>query len=374
MSKSNFILFIVMVVFIVLNMMPQTIQAGILGIISVYVVFIWLKNRKINKWAAYFFIVLSFIIVFSLVSTHAFSLYYFISELKIVEIFTLPVAFYLILKNIDLKKFVIKFFKLLSLIVLFIGIYGYIAKGMLRYTGFLPHSIYISVCLVLLLSFLYHEVKFRWRFVTLINVLMLGSSSGVLMFLVMILFRLKVALWKKVVPLILGMFVFYWYAVGFRGREIIGSGFWEIDRVQIFLSVINYTIHNFNPINYLIGFGVGAPLIDFSFNNPLVPYVSMGFVNWFMSFTHNGVYPFAFHNEFLRIFYDFGILGFWLIIRYLYKSLERPTFILLLIACLTNTIIYSTVGLFIISMLICVIQIERSNKMKTLEMENKKAA
>src|SRR5699024_1408098 len=109
-------------------------------------------------------------------------------------------------------------------------------------------------------------------------------------------------------------------------------------------------------------FGIGKSLNDFHIISPIESDQINGFIKWFMGVNSGGVYPFSFHNEFLRIFYNFGLIGLFLVLVYLYKYLDRTTFVILLITCLTNTIIYSTIGLFTLSFLIAVNQLEKADQ------------
>lgn len=372
MSKLNLTLFFVMIFFIILNIMPQLIQAVLLGLPSLFSIFMWIKNRKINKWVTYFFFVLIFVLLLSLIRYSSISLYYFLCELKIVVLFTLPPFFYLILPKRDYKIFLLGFYKIFSLLIFTTVLYGFLVKGILRFTGFLSHSIYLSVGLVLLLSYLFYDLRFKWKIISLINVLMLGSSSGVLVFFIVFLLKLRVSTLRKIIPTVAALSISYWYIVEFGGREILNGGIWNIDRIQIFLAVVNYTKENFNVINYFIGFGIGVPLKNFSFNNSFVSDEILGFIDWFMGFANDGVYSFTFHNEFLRIFYNFGIIGLVIILTYLYKNLDKTTFIALTVACLTNTIIYSTVGLFIISLLISSKWIQQSMSLQGYAVPSRK--
>ena len=352
MKKSNLYLIVIFLIFLMLNISSQSVQAVILGLISVYAFFYWAKIRVINKWIAFFLLQLIFVLVFSLTKYANISMYYLISELKVLVIFTLPIFFNFIFQKTDGLKLLIQFFKIYSILVFILGGYGYFVEGLLRYTGFLQHSIYISVTLVLLSSYLFDFLNNNWKIITIINILMLGSSSGVLILVIAYISKLKIAIWKKVIPSILGAAIIFWYITDYRGREVFGSGFLEIDRVQIFLGIAEYTKSNFNTLNYLVGYGIGNPLEGFKFVKPFHSFEMIGFANWFSSFTRNGVYPFAFHNEFLRIFYDFGLIGLFFILKYLYNNLDKIIFIALMLACFTNTILYSTSGLFILSMLV----------------------
>ncbi|WP_145135901.1 hypothetical protein [Paenibacillus sp. Y412MC10] len=355
------ITFIILIIFLFINIIPsQTAQIIILGGTSFITILLNL-NQKIDKFSLIFihYLLLSISI---LVSNSSISIYYFLSELKILLLFIIPTLFFNIFKKTNPKIVMQYFFQIIIFLVLMVALYGLITTGKLRYTGFLQYSIYISVCLSLLLSYLYDNIKLFWKILIFIDILFLGSSSGVLVFFLTILFKMKTSVWKKIFPLIIGGGISYWYAVVFRGRSIFNGGFLEIDRVQIFNAIIYYTKNNFTFMNYLFGFGIGHELDKFSFVGDNSSIKIAGFIGWFDKFTQNGVYSYAFHNEFLRLFYNFGFVGTFIILLYLYNRLPISTFVILLVAFLTNTVIYSSVGMLVTSMIIGAVQAENSQK------------
>lgn len=360
--KLNTPLFVILLLFLMLNMTSANMQAVIMAVASLYPIFKWFKQKKVNSFMLLFCLFVFFLVMMGLTSTHAITTYYLISELKILILFTLPFFFYFLLEGLDYKVILNQVFHFYISIVLIVTSYGYLTTGRFRDTGFLGFSIYISVTLVLFLSQLYYETSLYWKILTLISIFMLGSSNGLIAYFILIIIKAGIPRITKVIPTILAAVISYWYITEFRGRELLNGGFWTIDRVLISTSVIRYTGKYFDFWNYLLGFGIGKSLNDFHIISPIESDQINGFIKWFMGVNSGGVYPFSFHNEFLRIFYNFGLIGLFLILVYLYKYLDRTTFVILLITCLTNTIIYSTIGLFTLSFLIAVNQLEKADQ------------
>lgn len=358
-SKKNTIIICITLLFVILNYLGSTAEAALMGIVSIYPISIWIRRNKINLTAAVTGFVIFFLVLFSVILHTPAIAYYFLSELKIVVLLTLPAYFYFLMKGLDHREIIINFYKLFSLMVLSVSIYGYVILGELRYTGILDFSIYLSVSLVLFMSYLYRELSWKWLSITLLNVIMLGSSNGLLIYIIVFVLKSGKPLWSKIIPSVTSLFYLYWYITDFRGREIADGAFWEVDRVLLITSLNRYTIREFNLFNYLFGYGIGRPLENFQIVSRVSNDQINGFINWFNDFSYNGVYPFSFHNEFSRIFYNFGLIGLVLIYYYLYKYLDKTTFFVLIVACITNTIIYSTVGLFILSLMIAVTMLDK---------------
>lgn len=360
--KLNTPFFIIIVLFLALNVTSVNIQALIMMLCSMYTIMMWFKKKSIDSLVMLFFLLAFTIAIWTLTSEYQISSYNFISEFKILILFTLPSFFYFLLDGLPAKKMLIAFFKWYVVLVLSVIIYGYVTEGVFRNTGFLGFSIYISVSQVLFLSYLYSETTLTWKILTFISVFMLGSSNGILVFFLLVFMKAALPIWMKIVPGSLGAVITYWYITVFRGRVLAEGGIWSVDRVMIFTSVLRYTCEHFSLLNYLFGFGIGTPLVGFRIIPHVKSDVANGFINWFMSLNQMGVFPFAFHNEFLRIFYNFGSIGLILILIYLYHNLDRITFTLLLLACLTNTIIYSTIGLFTLGFLMGVFLLEKKER------------
>ncbi|MGG0750485.1 hypothetical protein ABE107_15455 [Priestia megaterium] len=322
----------------------------------------FLVKRSLPKVFTTYIFILLFLITVSLFQSKSISFFYFLSEMKIFSIFTLPFVMKSILSKEDHNKITLVFYKIIVFMVFCVNIYGLLFVGSFRYTGFFQHSIYISIILVLLYSYLYNEVSFIWKALTFGVVIFLGSSSGVFIFIIATLIKLRI---NTIIKLLTSIPLFsfaYWYIVQFRGRQLFGDKFFEIDRVRIISSVVYNASKEFNLSNYLFGWGIGRQLNNFYLLFHAVSLESIGFEKWFEAFTWRGVYSFAFHNEILRIFFDFGLIGLIVIILYIYKRVSKEMFLLLSIACLTNTIIYSTPGLFILSLMIAIFDLNKKER------------
>lgn len=354
-----------MSLFLALNIMSPNMEALIMSLCSLYPIAVWIRHRMLPLLPCLFVYLMLYLVLFAFLTSSGGSLHYFVSELKILMLFTLPFFFYYLMKEVDYRLIIKSFFQFFSGLVALTTVYGYLSFNEFRYTGFFDHSIYISVCLVLFMSYLYDDLNWKWKLVTLLNVCMLGSSNGLLIYLLVFLIKGSLSIWLKIFPSVIGSFYIYWYITVFRGREIVDGGFWEVDRVLLITSLNRYTVEHFSLLNYFFGFGIGRPLDKFM----IIPRVTNdevnGFIKWFNDFSSQGVYPYSFHNEFTRVFYNFGLIGLVLVFYYLYSHLDKTTFFILLIACITNTIIYSTVGLFTLALIIAVAMLEKEKKLYT---------
>lgn len=352
---TNILLSILLVsIFIVLNIGNQTTQGLILFGLSFLVIYgIALKGIYYKKYL-YSFYLLLLIILFSLFFYKVDSYFYFISELKILPLFFLALLIKDILKKGNHNNIFLNFYKIVTIIILTIGLYGLVVKGLFRYTGFLAHSIYLSIVLNLMYSYFYKEVKIAWRIITFVTVFLLGSSNGVIIFLILTLKHLKWKIYTKICLVFPAMYFSYWFIAIFRDRPFLGEEFFQIDRVRIFSSVVYNAFHEFSFVNYMFGWGIGRELNNFKMLFHSFSADSIGFQKYFSEFTSNGVFSYSFHNEILRIFFDFGILGLITISILLYKKLGIELSFILLFAAMTNTILFSTIGLFVISILMAV--------------------
>ncbi|MBU8854013.1 hypothetical protein BGM24_18710 [Bacillus sp. FJAT-26377] len=357
--KKYLLAILLLSIFLLLNITGQLMQALILIALSVVVVFGALIKGEIRKKQSKYMYILTLLVVLCLVHIKSESIFYFVSELKIFTIFTLPFVMTFILKKENHNDILRIFFKLLLILVFLINLYGLIKIGDFRYTGFLQYSIYLSIATVIIYGYLYYSLNLFWKILTFGVMFLLGSSSGIFIFLLITINKLKLSKLIKIAIIIPGLYFIYWYVVEFRGREIFGPSFLEIDRVRIAASVIKNAVEEFNIFNYFIGWGIGRELINFNMLFSTSSISSLGFEAWFRAFTANGVYSFAFHNEFLRIIFDFGLIGLVVISKYLYEKLNKESFLILFIACLTNTVIYSTVGLFILSIMVSIFELNR---------------
>lgn len=351
-KKYNLIAVLILVTILFINNNSQIVQGIILSMFSSMIIIHFIATKKINLYLALMLTILILGILLLLFKKDEVNFFYFISEIKIIILFTLPFYFNFLFRHNDAEKILNSFYRIFSISIFLTLMYGLIIYGATRYTGFFPHSIYVAVIISILTSVLFKVSKKKWLILNIFNVILLGSSSGSILFLIAIILNLKVSIWKKIIPSFFALIFGYWFIVYFRGREILNGGFWAIDRVQIFMSTLSHAIENFTFSEWIFGYGLGRELYNFSFINSYNTVVDYGFVNWFNFFTLNGVYSFALHNEYWRLIYDYGLLGLIIVFLFLYKSIDKMTFSILCIGCITNTIVFSTLGLIVLSMII----------------------
>lgn len=129
-----------------------------------------------------------------------------------------------------------------------------------------------------------------------------------------------------------------------RGKTMTLEYLAESDRGKLISTFFDTTLVTFAPLNWAFGLGVGAPLYRF-----MTP--DSSFNGYLIRLGEGSVFSFCLHNEVLRVFCDFGLVGLALVIFRLWKVCSLPVIILLAVGMLTNSYLYSFSGALIASRL-----------------------
>jgi len=298
--------------------------------------------NSIDKSIMKVVIIIITIISISSLSNNFNSLFYFFMELKIFLLFLLPYFF----RSFFEKEFfnVFEFIRFFLISVLIVTFFGLVILNETRYTAFLGLSIYVSYIVSFIYYYFYSKLDYKFVVIILIDIILLGSKMGIILFYLVILLKQKSKKHKIILFLLLPLMgvVLYYYGLYFRGQDLLE--YKDIDRFLILEASVHYIVNNFAFYNYFVGLGPGFELEGFKTS-------SAAFNTWFLySFTHGHMYAYVMHNEFLRLFYSYGTIGFISIMYYLYK--KNVPLLLLFPAMSTNSILFSTSFIFFISLMI----------------------
>jgi len=127
-----------------------------------------------------------------------------------------------------------------------------------------------------------------------------------------------------------------------RGKSLTWDYLATSDRSVLLTTFFETTLPALEGWQWLFGMGVGAPLHHFITADP-------GFNAYLVRLGEGGVYSFCLHNEALRIFCDFGLLGLLFVAARLVTVCPKPMILLLAIGMLTNSYLYSFSGALLAS-------------------------
>lgn len=217
-------------------------------------------------------------------------------------------------------------------------------------------SIYMSV--VLALAFLY-ESRLPTKGILFGLILFLGSSTGLAALLAGVAAKwlksknrispLRVVVFS--VPLCALLFLPYYYTLTYRDRDLLNLE--SLDRYQLAYAGVFYILETITLDKFLFGYGVGSDLTGIFNFFPVNASVLFWVQN---SRAIDGFTGLVFHNEFLRVFVNFGLIGSVLIWGSLMKFLTTPSLKwAILAASLLNSTVYITpIFIFLlISEMIC---------------------
>jgi hypothetical protein len=150
--------------------------------------------------------------------------------------------------------------------------------------------------------------------VTVIAMLLLGSRAALLSLMVVIAFDLKrrfrlnwivVGMLGPVITIAAGYLV-YVYSIYFRDQNLLEFG--EIDRFLFLTSAWRFIEDNFSLFNWIFGWGPGRTMSGFWLDGKLEAWVAGSFIR------RGDRFAFIVHNDVLRLFLDFGMVGMVLLI------------------------------------------------------------
>ncbi|WP_146735160.1 hypothetical protein [Thioclava sp. F1Mire-8] len=219
------------------------------------------------------------------------------------------------------------------------------AQGSFRFIDKISWTGMISIYMSVVLSFIFIiDTNKTRRAIILGFILWLGSSTGIASLMAGLITRYVskngLPSLRRVILVLPISLIFvislYFYALDFRGRDLLDI--YSIDRFQLTFAGINYIFSTADASDFLFGYGVGQPLSEIYEYFPKHASV----VAWLLSSrASDGFTGLAFHNDFLRVFVNFGIIGSVLIWTATLKSVRSNEIrSALLVASLVNSTIY----------------------------------
>lgn len=176
--------------------------------------------------------------------------------------------------------------------------------------------------------------------------LLCGSTMGILVLILAEVVGRKVRLRTAIAAVVAAPFglVALHYLMQIRGKEMSWAYLATSDRARLLTTFYDTTLPAFSMTNWFFGLGVGEPLHRFITPDSI-------FNGYLDRLGGGAVYSFCLHNEALRIFCDFGLVGLLLIALRLIANCSLPVLILLGVCMLTNSYLYSFSGALIASSL-----------------------
>lgn len=190
--------------------------------------------------------------------------------------------------------------------------------GLFRYVDFVASGTIISIYMSIALAMMFLiDASITRRIIYFIFMLFLGSTTGLAALVSGLVVRKLIELRKNpivalvLVPiLVAALFIMlYQYTLVYRGRDIFDPE--SIDRFQILFASFEFFRDTATVWNLVFGYGVGVDLSRIMDYMPTTATVLPWLLN---SRAADGFFGLAFHNEFLRIFVAFGLIGsvlFW---------------------------------------------------------------
>ena len=132
---------------------------------------------------------------------------------------------------------------------------------------------------------------------------------------------------------------FFYYNLIFRSRSVFDLE--SLDRFQLMSAGLYFVVNNFDIFDYIIGYGVARDLLGiysyFSDTATVLPWL-IG------SRASEGFTGLVFHNEYYRVFYNFGLLGLVAFFYILYQVTrhQKGLFAVVLAASFFTSTIYIT--------------------------------
>lgn len=241
-----------------------------------------------------------------------------------------------ILRIVDLRVFLY----VLALIFCSVGfVYGFGFRFLdtLKIGG--VFSIYLSIALALIVTV---DRSMSTIALSLFLSLMLGSRLGLFFCLFAAIYPLShnKHFFHKVlilVPiLLLGLPTIYYYSVSVRGLDVSDIG--SIDRIQILIAFYE-AMRAESLLTVITGYGVGVPIPNILENMP----VHSNLRRWLQyGLASEGFTGMSFHNEFLRVWANFGLLGVIILYGQILKYIRRnPTAVMIIFgSSLANSVLY----------------------------------
>lgn len=208
----------------------------------------------------------------------------------------------------------------------------------------LEFSIYSSYTIAILIYLARPELKPLDRILAYFILVMCGSTMGLLLLIVAEILgrRLRPVTVMGLAALAPVGLVALNFLMKARGKSLTWDYLANSDRSVLLTTFFETTLPSLSGWQWLFGMGVGAPLHHFITANS-------GFNAYLVRLGEGGVYSFCLHNEALRIFCDFGLLGLFFVVARLTSVCSRPVILLLGIGMVTNSYLYSFSGALLAS-------------------------
>ena len=221
------------------------------------------------------------------------------------------------------------------------------ARGLPRDSLFFGFSINAAYSILYLAAYLDRRISALWLLCSFAPIALLGSTTAIFLLSLVLMRRFARFWWIQ--PAIIATLapLFLYYSLEFRGKDFLGSSFEDFDRIQI-LQYLNVVIQaTFEPANYVFGWGIGHELVA-------LPDSSHSVISgWFLrDFVARGFFAFSTHNEYYRIFIDYGSIGLAIILASLYKKMPLSSYAIFALAAATNTTLWSTSNILVLSAII----------------------
>ena len=204
-----------------------------------------------------------------------------------------------------------------------------------NYTGMI--SIYYGFLLIFLM---YNCSSKKILYLLVLCLLITGSGSAILASIPVIYYKFRTQIQGKflfffISLIIISLFVYTLIITQIsRGRSL--DTFETIDRFILISSYLKYLFNEFNFKLFLIGNGLGQEM------NFLLKYMNNPIFEGYIMNESKYISGKNLHNEFFRIFSNFGLPFLILLILQIKKIFPKPLFLSFIIACLFNSIIYPT--------------------------------
>lgn len=287
-----------------------------------------------------------------IVSPYEMSTFYALGELKLLTLFFVPGFFRFLSAELgndraDPADRLLAFLKVYMVaLLIFTGIATVLGRP--RDTLLFGHSINAAYGVSYLCAYLGDKVPLRWRLFGLIPMALLGSVTALALYLFSTFAMKSKYAVLSLILMCVGLAAALAYAYYFRGKDLVDGNWQELDRIQILAYYYRLIEYNFELHNYFIGFGLGHELTKVA-----IPERAIVISGWFLpSFAKDGVYSFGTHNEYLRIFLDYGIIGGTYLFLKLYQFLPKRVMLIVILAGLTNTTVFSSNNIFILSLIV----------------------
>jgi len=349
----RFSFFAMLLLLLIVILAPQAISLSVIAVLGGVgvVMFFFSKSGVVDKKVSVLLLALVYCVFISLLNYEsAASFDIFVAESKIIVILLFCFLFLYIkpgfCRGRDCVPIVSLFFLLLNALLFFSS--GFSFRYIDADVGGSVNSIYMSF--VLAIIFVYDRNSVR-RLLLFVFVLFLGSATGlvVLFFTFLYLYRTRIRGVRFFVFVLVStvfVFGFYYYNLEYRQRDLFD--FSAVDRFQLLSAGLLNAYYEHGFFEVFFGYGVARPLetvwfyFDYSLSTSVVPWLNA-------RRAVDGFTGLVFHNEFLRLYYNFGLFGCFLVFYVFYLILDnKALFFGVLVASVFGSVLYINMMVFFV--------------------------